>query len=247
MSSILVIDTKLMMYTQFHSHKPALNFLEQVANLSLRLLPHIHKVIFVKDVGESKRCEIFPNYKGKRKETRDKMSTKEQKRLTQFLSLYNKVDELLSTLGSVIAINGIEADDLASMIAKRLGGEHDIYLLSGDEDWSRFLIHENTVMLHPRRAKLITKHTAHLEFGVFPEFKLLVDSITGVDKESVDGITKLGVTRAVKFLDEVEYKEDAFFKLLDKHLAVKKYGMVLPSWAKTAKEVYDRNSKIFEI
>ena len=244
--NILVIDTKLMMYKQHHSHKAPLDFLGEVASLSLKLLPHIHKVVFVKDLGKSKRCEIFPNYKGKRTETKDKQTSQEKQRLSKFLNLYNNSDNFLSNFGSVIAINGIEADDLASMIAKRLSGEHHIYLLSGDSDWSRFLTNSNITMLHPQRALLIDKDNAEAEFGVLPQYKLLIDSVTGVDKESVDGITKLGMKRAVGFLKLAEYSQDKFFTLLDSALEVKKYGMVLPKWADSAKEVWERNYKIFE-
>ncbi len=246
MSSILVIDTKLMMYKQHHSHKPALDFLENIASLALKLLPNIHKVVFVKDFGKSKRCELFPNYKGKRKETKDKQSTQEKARLSKFIDLYNKSDHFLSQFGAVIAINTIEADDLASMVVDRFGEAHNIYLLSGDSDWSRFLVNENINMVHPQRELLINIDNAEEEFGVLPKHKLLIDSVTGVDKESVDGITKLGMKRAVGFLKLAEYNQETFFSLLDKALSTKKFGMVLPDWAKSTEEVWERNSKIFE-
>ena len=244
--NILVIDTKLLMYTQHHKHKPTLGFLEEISNLALDLLPHIHKVIFLKDKGKSKRVAIFPNYKGKREETKKKQPAGEKVRLKKFLNTYNTSDEFLKLFGSVVAINGIEADDLASMISKRLGGVHSIYLMSGDADWSRFLVNSNTYMVHPTRKSLITLNDTEEEFGVVADYKLLIDSTTGVDKESVDGITKLGMKRAVGFLKLADYDQDEFFKLLDDALAVKKFGMVLPSWANSAREVYERNIKIFE-
>ena len=246
MQSILVIDTKLMMYTKHHSRKPALGFLEEIATLSLKLLPHIHKVVFVKDLGKSKRVEIFPNYKGKRTENREGMKASEKARLKKFLHLYNNVDGLLRQFGSVISLEGIEADDLAAIIAKRLGAKHNIYLMSSDSDWSRFLTNPNTTMINPKRQNLVTTKNAEVEFGVSPEFKLAIDSITGVDKESVDGIWKLGMTRAVKFLEEAGNNLDTMFSLIDTALETKKYGMVLPEWATSTREVYERNSKIFE-
>lgn len=243
--NILVIDTKLMMYKQYHSHKPAMGFLENIANLSLKLLPHIHKVVFVKDLGKSKRCEIYPNYKGKREETKDAMSSSEKARLKKFLAIYSKVDPILAHLGSVIAINGIEADDLGAIIAERLSGEHHIYLMSGDEDWSRFLVHPNTTMVHPTREKLITERMGKKEFGAAPNYKLIIDSVMGVAKESVDGITKLGKKRAVAFFEESQHDKEKYFDLLDSMLKIKKFGMVLPEWATCAEDVYERNSKIF--
>ncbi len=117
MKNILVIDTKLMMYTQHHRHKPILGFLSEIATKALKLLPNIDKIIFVKDLGKSKRCYNFPQYKEHRKDRNSKLDAKESKRLEKFLKMNEKSDEFLSQFGSVISVLGIEADDLAYMIS----------------------------------------------------------------------------------------------------------------------------------
>ena len=245
MSNILVIDTKLMMYKQFHSHRPPLGFLEAVSNLALELLPPINKVVFVKDYGKSKRAALYPAYKEKRLEVIKNKTPAESRRLHKFLELYEGCDDLLKQFGSVIAVFGIEADDLASMITQRLSINNNIYLLSADSDWSRFLVNPNTYMVLPKK-KLLDRSEAEQEFGVAPEDKLFIDCITGVDKENVDGIKMLGTKRAVTLFNKVDKNKNKFFVLLDEYIEQKKYGMVLPEWASEARDVYLRNYAIFE-
>ena len=244
--NVAVIDTKLVMYQQQHRHKHAFQAILDVAQLGVGLLPHCSKIIWAKDLGKSKRCTDFPAYKAHRKERNKKMSATEKRSLEKFLDIYESSNDVLSILGNVISMEGIEADDLAYIIADRFAksGDVNVYLISSDADWARFLVADNIKMLHYGRAILIGAEDAEREFKVPQQWGLFVDSVAGVVKENVDGITKAGKGRVLQYLKKAEYNKEEFFKIFDEAVEAHKYGFKFPEWASSTKEVSERNLKI---
>lgn len=246
MRNILVIDTKLVMYFQYHRHKHPFNCFQDIVTVAQATLPKIDKIVWAYDEGKSKRCESFPAYKAHRGEAKRKASAKEQKRREDFEALYRKSKPFIKHFGDLIAIQGYEADDIASMIAERYQGSKDVnvFLFTSDEDWARFLYADNIKLLHYGRATLISAKDVEREFKVPYEHKLFIDCITGVSKENVDGVIKAGKGRVLKALEENEYDEAKTVTMLDEWCDIHKYGMRLPEWANSVQDVYDRNIKI---
>ncbi len=118
--------------------------------------------------------------------------------------------------------------------------------MSSDADWTRFLINPNTTIINPRRDILVNNDNVEEEYIVPAKYRLLIDSVTGVDKENVDGIKKLGTKRAYAYLQVAEFDERKFFRLLNEGIEKKKYGMILPEWAKDVEDVYNRNYEILK-
>lgn len=246
MKNILVIDSKLVMYFQYHRHKHPFNCFQDVAKVATENLPRIDKIVWAYDEGKSKRCEFYPLYKAHRADEKKKASAKEQKRRDDFEKLYRKSKQFLRYFGDVVAIPGYEADDIANIVAERYAGSPDVnvYLFSSDEDWSRFLYADNIKLLHYGRAHLIGAEEVEKEFNVPYEHKLFVDALAGVGKENVDGLVKLGKGRIMKALEDNKYDEDATVTTLQEWCDIHKYGARLPEWANSVQDVLDRNIKI---
>jgi 5'-3' exonuclease len=244
--TILVIDTKLVMYFQYHRHKHPFNCFQDVARVVSEVIgTKINKVVWARDVGKSKRAEFFPQYKAHRAENRKKNSAAEQKRQKDFEKLYNDSTEFVRYFGSAISIKGYEADDIASIIAKRYAGtKTNVVLFSSDEDWARFLYDKNIKLLHYQRSVLIGQDDVEKEFGVPFGYQLAVSAYSGVAKENVDGIIKAGKGRVMKALEEAEFNLIKAGTILQEWCDIHKYGMRLPDWADTVQDVYNRNVKI---
>jgi len=248
-STIVVIDTKLVFYYQFHRRKHPFNCIQDVATKIAEVLPTPpSKVIWAMDIGKSKRVNDFPAYKAHRIENDKKQSAAEQKRKKNFESMYRSSDEVLRYFGSVIAIPGYEADDIASIIAKRFAGnsQYNVVLVSSDEDWLRFMYDDNIRVLNYGTGKLMTRDSASEVLGFPVDYKLQVDALTGVAKENVDGIINAGKKRVSKLLKEVNYDLDKLIDTLEDWCEKGKYGMRLPDWANSVREVYERNYNILK-
>jgi len=247
MKTILVIDTKLVYYFQFHRHKHPFNCFQDIANkVSKHIYGDITKVVWVRDEGKSKRTEFYPEYKAHRERDKKKQSKAEQKRRADFEKLYNNSKDFLKYFGSVISLQGYEADDLASIIAEAQKDKSDIevILISSDEDWARFLYADNIKLLHYGRGELYTRNDIERVFEFTSDIKLFVDSITGVKKENVDGIKNAGKGRVKLALEKCKYNLQETMTLLDEWCDIHKYGMTLPDWADSVRDVYERNRSI---
>jgi len=246
--TVLVIDTKLVMYFQYHRHKHPFNCFQDIARVVSEVVPQrIDKVIWARDEGKSKRAEFYPEYKAHRVEEKAKQPKAEQRRRAEFEELYRSSKDFLRYFGSVISISGYEADDIAGIVAMRYAGEDsvNVILFSSDEDWARFLYADNIKLLHYQRAVLIGADDVEKEFEVPFGYQLFVDSIRGVKKENVDGIKNAGKKRVLKALTDSEFVIKDTITTLQEWCDIHKYGMQLPDWAESVQDVYDRNIKIF--
>jgi len=245
--TILVIDTKLVYYFQYHRHKHPFNCFSDVAEkVSQNIVGNISKVVWVRDEGQSKRAEFYPEYKAHRQDAKEKESSADKARRAKFEKIYADSKDFLRNFGSVISIKGYEADDLANIIAERYADdtEYNVVLVSSDEDWGRFLYADNIKMLHYGRSRIIERHEVEEVFGFPSDLKLFVDAITGVGKENVDGIYKAGKGRVKTALKECDYNESDTITLLDEWCDIHKYGLKLPEWANSVSDVLERNTKI---
>jgi 5'-3' exonuclease len=247
--TVVVIDTKLVFYYQFHRRKHPFNCIQDVAAKIAEVLPTPPaKIIWAMDVGKSKRVQDYPAYKAHRAENDKKQSASEQKRKKNFEALYNNSGETLRYFGNVIAVPGYEADDIASIVASRFAGDSSInvVLISSDEDWLRFMYADNIKVLHYGTGKLLTRDSASEILGFPVDYKLHVDALTGVAKENVDGIIKAGKKRVSRILKDANYNLERLMYTLDEWCEEGKYGMRLPDWANSVRAVYERNYNILK-
>lgn len=113
------------------------------------------KVIIVTDKGKSAyRRDIFPEYKANRDERFANKTEEEKEDDRIFFEYYNEALSLCETTFPTFYKQGVEADDLASVIVKVVL-EEDIYdtiwLVSTDGDWD--------TLLHPGRVKRFSYKT----------------------------------------------------------------------------------------
>jgi DNA polymerase-1 len=160
------------------------------------------RVIIAADWGGSEyRREIFPDYKGNRKElyADDTPEQKEQTRL--FFDEYERTLELLDRSFTLLRYKGVEADDIAAWITKNRVefGFDNIWLISSDRDWD-LLIDKYT-----HRFSYVTRKEQTLDTWdnpVPPEQYLCYKCLMGDKGDNIPGVPGVGPKRATSLLEQ---------------------------------------------
>jgi hypothetical protein len=149
-----IIDTKLFAYSELQTG----NTIENVYNSIARILINYPKgnLYFVFDKGKSEhRLKVSLLYKGNRKKAKDKYDEHQKAVELQFQEDYLALIELSKLLPiKVIAVDNVEADDLASILAFDLAKDKSnrIGLLTNDRDWLASTIDDKNVKLILQRS-----------------------------------------------------------------------------------------------
>jgi len=209
MKNVLIIDSKLVVYYLFHRKETnLLKFTDLIAKRMLntefgnQVIP-----IFVMDKGQSKRVKIAPEYKAQRKDLIKKQGEAYEIKVKKLNEFYSKLENYLRNFGRVVAVKGLEADDLASVLTDYLIGDNLIYFTS-DSDWLKFFNEMNTNwgnqwLYHLNRGKLLHSSELEQEFGYKLGFdKVVEDCFCGVGKENIKGLKGLGHKSYMKIYNE---------------------------------------------
>lgn len=222
MANYVVVDTRLMLYNRFHRNQSLLPVTSDIANISTSLgglKKKPAKVIFAFDKGKSRRTEVFKEYKAHRKDAIKKKGADYKEKLDKFNEDYDKFEEYLLYFGHVASIQGVEADDIASILSASSMPKNGntLFLVSSDSDWVKFLRDDRDVrILNPAKNKVITYDNCASIYGYTPEQKLFMDSLTGVGKENVPGIYRFGPKTFLKMWNEYDGNVDDIIEVLGK-------------------------------
>ena len=213
---IIVIDYKLIAYSLgFHAKRPLSTVIPQLINILRVNNIYSNKLVFATDATESKRVKLYPQYKKHRKDLLQRQSLTKQKKQEQFEEDYQTSLNYLNYFGNAVIINGIEADDIASVLCSRFKNtDTEIILVSSDIDWCSFLFSDNIKMFHLKRRKIITASTVEDELGLTVEGIFYSQVFAGSTKENVKGIYGFGETTFKKQYNKVrDTTEDTFTAL----------------------------------
>jgi len=236
---LLIIDIRLVFYQTYHRKESFLKGIQYIYDYSKKYKP-FSKIIFAYDskLGSKRRKKLYKDYKAHRNQN---LSVSEKKKLDEFNKKYEKLLNILPYLGTLIHLDGYEADDIANIIVDKFADKYEVYLLSSDKDWSSNLINENIKQIHLTRG-LITKNTCKKEFGLIPENILQAQMLAGVRKENIKGINKLGDKRIKHLLNNYSLQE--IKNILQEWVNSKKYGMSLPENFNNVEEMYQFNYEL---
>ena len=135
MKTILVLDCDGLCWNVFHA-LPPLSHAEQGTAIIYGFLNHLFElqgftkadhIAFVWDSRESKRIDMFPEYKFKRRSKKKEYTDEEKEihadRLKQFTLLR---EEILPTLGfsNVLQEDGLEGDDIIASVSQKYSKKH---------------------------------------------------------------------------------------------------------------------------
>ena len=138
------------------------------------------------------RNEIFPDYKGTRKEIPEDL-------IPQFELIRNAVSALNL---NYLEMDGFEADDLiATYAAKALKKGYEVVIVSGDKDLMQ-LIRPGVEFYDPMKDKFFTPEDVREKFGVYPEHVVDVQALSGDSIDNVPGVPGIGPKTAAELVNQ---------------------------------------------
>ena len=161
-------------------------------------------MIILADGGSTYRKNIYPEYKGNRKDKYDTQTETEKKEFEQFLGEFANAFKKLKSKGYMVLKNkGLEADDLAAWIVgkKEEFGIGDIWLISSDKDWD-LLIQDGVSRFSTVTRKEITIDNWDEHYDVEPDKYLTLKCLAGDTGDNVPGIAGIGPKRAVSLIND---------------------------------------------
>ena len=156
------------------------------------------EIVVLGDGGSDYRKSIDPEYKANRKERYADQTEEERQEFMNFLGEFQKCIDLCKEKGYLtIKYNGVEADDIAAVIAlnREEVGVQDIWMVSSDKDWD-LLITENISRFSTvtRKETTIGNWDEHYDFP--PEMYLTFKCLCGDKGDNVPGVNGIGPKRA---------------------------------------------------
>lgn len=138
------------------------------------------------------RNEIFPDYKGTRKEIPEEL-------IPQF-PIIHKAVEVLNL--NHLEMEGYEADDLIATYARKAREEDDeVVVVSADKDLMQ-LIRDGVEFYDSMKDKFFTPEDVKEKFGVYPDKVVDVQALAGDSTDNVPGVAGIGLKTAAELINQ---------------------------------------------
>lgn len=164
-------------------------------NMFLRLTKAIrcdYSLVLFDAKRQNFRNEIFPEYKGTRKEIPEDL-----------IPQFPIIREATSALNlNQLEMDGYEADDLIATYAqKALDKGFEVVVVSADKDLMQ-LIRPGVSFYDPMKDKFFTPEDVKEKFGVYPDKVVDVQALAGDSIDNVPGVPGIGLKTAAQLVEE---------------------------------------------
>jgi len=191
---IAIIDSSLLLYNsalaraQPHILK---DFTDKLAEIIERL--NIQFVVLGNDIEKSRyRTNIVKSYKGHRKDI--KKSAKQLKREETVRELRKNLDKLFGKYLCYGGVDGVEYDDIASLLSLEFRDKHEIIVVSSDKDLLQI---EGVKNFCPKKMEFIEPENG-LTRKQWTQYKMLVSD----SSDGLSGIAGIGDVYGTKILQK---------------------------------------------
>ena len=201
-NNLIVIDGLNLAFRYKHAKMKnyATKYLETVQSLASSYAAK--NIIVLADGGSIYREGIYSDYKGNRKELREKQTEEEAQDFKDFITEFNKTLELIDLSYPTIKFDGVEADDIAAYIVKYHSNDFDkIWLVSSDKDWD-LLISEKTSRFSYVTRKEVTLENWSEHYDYEPDDHISIKVLAGDKGDNVPGVDGIGIKRAITLIKE---------------------------------------------
>jgi len=210
MKNILIIDCDGLAWNVFHA-LPPLTHNEQGTAIIYGFLNHLFnlqsftnadRIAFAWDSRKSKRIELFPKYKWKRRNKKKDYNVDEIKihkdRINQFTLLRKHI---LPSLGfkNIFQETGYEGDDIIASISMKYSKKHFVRIVARDGDLFQ-LLNTNCTLYDVVKHQIIDEEVFFKKYGIYPDMWADVKGLSGCTTDEVPGIPGIGEGYAIKYL-----------------------------------------------
>ena len=153
-------------------------------------------IVVLGDGGSSYREAIYPEYKGNRKEMREKQTEQEEQDFKNFLEEFTRAFDVLGELYYTFRFKGVEADDIAAFLVKYYKKDYKhVWLISSDKDWD-LLVNNNVSRFSYVTRKEITKENWSTHYNYDPDMHISIKVLMGDKGDHIPGVEGVGIKRA---------------------------------------------------
>lgn len=188
------------------------NFLNQIMSLAKRF--ETNQFAFCWDSRKSKRRDLYPDYKRKRRE--DKTQEEKDFAVIAYEQFHRLRREVLSALGfkNNFIQTGLEADDIIASIVflNTLHGQKPI-IVSRDNDLYQLLLYSD--MFDFQTLKMMTDKLFIKEYKCLSSLWNLVKAIGGCTSDNVAGIEGVKEKIAIKYITHILPSHHKTFKAIE--------------------------------
>jgi len=192
-----------------------------------------NKFVFCFDTKESKRKQMFPDYKKKRNSKKQERTVEEIELFKEAFRQFNLLQhEILPALGfkNCFVDPGFESDDIITDIVQAYSDDCEFILISKDEDFLQLLDHCS--MYNIKTQEFYTKQDLLNEYGIVPEQWADAKAISGCRTDEVPGVAGVAEKTACKYL------------LGQLKSTSKKYQAIV---SEEGKKIYERNLPLVKL
>ncbi len=200
--NVLVIDCDGICWNVFHA-MPPLSHNEKGTAMLYGFLNRIFEIqeftrashiAFVWDSRNSKRIELFPEYKFKRRNKKKEYTEEEVEIHKDRLRQVNLLrEEILPTLGfrNVLLEDGLEGDDIIASISQKYSRKHRVKIVARDADLYQ-LLNDRCVIYDIKDRKIVDEEVFFDKYGIYPDMWADVKGIAGCFAEGTEVLTDSG-------------------------------------------------------
>jgi DNA polymerase-1 len=143
------------------------------------------------DTPRTFRHDIFPDYKGHRKEPDE-----------EILQQIPYLEPLIQAFGiQTMKLDNYEADDLIAALAHKHGGECEVVIVSSDKDLMQ-LVNNDVYMYDTMKDLFVHEAQVFDKFSVTPDKVIEVQSLIGDSSDNIPGVKGIGPKNAALLIQE---------------------------------------------
>lgn len=164
--------------------------------------------------GSTRRRQLYPEYKARRRPVRLNRSIYEDLPNT----VENRDDQIRALVGCLkhvpvcqLYVSDCEADDVIAYLTRTHYRDNDKLIVSSDKDYYQ-LLDDRTKIFRPGKKVYVTKQSMLEEFGISPGNFPLAKAICGDDSDNIPGVKGIGFKTVAKrfpaMADDAEFDID---------------------------------------
>lgn len=156
------------------------------------------QILVCADKGSSTyRRNLYPEYKANRKEKFAQQTPEEAQEFLEFMEDYEQALELVAEVYPVIRYQGVEADDIISVITRSI--PNHVWIVSTDKDLDQLISNRTSRFSYITR-KEITIENFRETYGCDVEEYISIKVLQGDAGDNVKGIEGVGPKRALALI-----------------------------------------------
>ena len=184
-------------------------FLRSLGALIRQIQPTSVYVVFDGAGSSTNRKNLLPEYKSGRNQRRvtnwevfEDLDDEHDSKVDQIVRLIQYLKMLPI---KTVAIDKVEADDIISVLSKKLEEQYNsnVFIVSSDKDFIQ-IVTDKTILYRPMEKEYYTRDTVKEKFGVLAENFILYKTLLGDNSDKVPGVKGLGVKGIFKKFPELQ-------------------------------------------